>query len=99
MYALHCTALYNHTTSHNRADQHCKNTEGEPKETPPYMLTESLSTQRLWHQTAGRRPRQPSTEREFFEQMWQKNFSESSVSIHIINTLLLLLLQLCVLLC
>jgi hypothetical protein len=62
-----------------RADQHCESTEGEPKETPPYMLTESLSTQRLWHQTAGRRPRQPSTEREFFEQMWQKNFSESSV--------------------
>jgi hypothetical protein len=49
------------------------------KETPPYILTESLSAQKLWHQTAGQRPRQPSREREFFERMWQKNFSDSEV--------------------
>eukprot|EP00611_Tribonema_gayanum_P009206 TRINITY_DN1896_c0_g1_i2.p1 TRINITY_DN1896_c0_g1~~TRINITY_DN1896_c0_g1_i2.p1 ORF type:complete len:383 (+),score=109.63 TRINITY_DN1896_c0_g1_i2:276-1424(+) len=49
------------------------------KETPIYVLTESLSAQRLWHQTAGRRPRQPSQERTYFEQVWEKNFGESEV--------------------
>ena len=29
------------------------NPEGEISEAPPYMLTESLSAQKLWHQTAG----------------------------------------------
>lgn len=48
-------------------------------EPPPYVLTESLSTQRLWHQTAGRRPRQPSMEREIYERIWQENFQESAV--------------------
>ncbi|CAN0395038.1 unnamed protein product, partial [Phaeothamnion confervicola] len=50
------------------------------KETPQYILTESLSSQKLWHQTAGRRPRQPSREREFYEKQWQNNFSKSEVS-------------------
>eukprot|EP00752_Nemacystus_decipiens_P018190 g16320.t1 len=49
------------------------------KPTPPYILTESLSTQRLWRETAGKRPRQPSEERQFFEQQWAKNFSDSEV--------------------
>ncbi|KAG5177516.1 hypothetical protein JKP88DRAFT_261486 [Tribonema minus] len=53
--------------------------ETEVKETPPYVLTESLSTQKLWHQTAGRRPRQPSSEREFFAMEWEKNFENSAV--------------------
>ncbi|CAM9630027.1 unnamed protein product, partial [Ectocarpus sp. 12 AP-2014] len=49
------------------------------KATPPYILTESLSTQRLWRETAGKRPRQPSEERQFFEEQWAKNFSDSEV--------------------
>ncbi|CAM9845553.1 unnamed protein product [Pylaiella littoralis] len=49
------------------------------KVTPPYILTESLSSQRLWRETAGKRPRQPSQERLFFEEQWAKNFSDSEV--------------------
>ncbi|CAM9806479.1 unnamed protein product, partial [Ascophyllum nodosum] len=49
------------------------------KATPTYILTESLSVQRLWRETAGRRPRQPSPERAYFEEQWAKNFSGSEV--------------------
>eukprot|EP01041_Mallomonas_annulata_P010839 gene10839-22622_t len=44
---------------------------------PIYVLESSLSSQQLWYQTAGRRPRQPIGEREYFEQLWSKNFQES----------------------
>ena len=36
-------------------------------EVPMYVLESSLETQQLWYKTAGRRPRQPSNEREYFE--------------------------------
>ncbi|CAN0203829.1 unnamed protein product, partial [Ascophyllum nodosum] len=35
------------------------------KATPIYILTESLAVQRLWRETSGRRPRQPSPERAY----------------------------------
>lgn len=44
---------------------------------PPYVLESSLSSQRLWYETAGRRPKQPQQEREFFEQLWELNFKNS----------------------
>lgn len=44
---------------------------------------ESLSTQRLWRETAGKRPRQPSEERQFFEEQWAKNFSDSEVGVFV----------------
>ena len=46
---------------------------------PMYILESSLSTQQLWYETAGRRPRQPSHEREYFERLWMQNFEKSSV--------------------
>lgn len=48
-------------------------------EVPFYVLESSLETQQLWYSTAGRRPRQPSQEREYFEKLWSKNFAESKV--------------------
>uniref|UniRef100_A0A7S3PDZ6 PX domain-containing protein n=1 Tax=Amphora coffeiformis TaxID=265554 RepID=A0A7S3PDZ6_9STRA len=46
---------------------------------PPYVLEESLSSQRLWKDTAGTRPPQPVEERAFFEKMWAQNFARSQV--------------------
>lgn len=46
---------------------------------PPYVLEESLSSQRLWKNTAGTRPPQPVEERAFFEKLWAENFSRSQV--------------------
>ena len=48
--------------------------------TPPmYVLESTLATQQLWYMTAGRRPKQPAREREYFEQLWKENFEHSSV--------------------
>jgi hypothetical protein len=46
---------------------------------PTYVLEESLSSQKLWKQTAGNRPPQPVEERAFFEQVWAQNFTRSKV--------------------
>lgn len=48
-------------------------------EVPLYVLESSLETQQLWYKTAGRRPRQPSQEREYFEKLWSKNIEDSAV--------------------
>ena len=48
-------------------------------EPPMYILESSLETQQLWYTTAGRRPPQPSQEREYFEKLWSKNFEASSI--------------------
>lgn len=50
---------------------------------PNYVLEESLSSQKLWKQTAGNRPPQPVEERAFFEQMWAQNFARSNVKYEI----------------
>jgi hypothetical protein len=50
---------------------------------PTYVLEESLSSQKLWKQTAGNRPPQPVEERAFFEQMWAQNFARSNVKYEI----------------
>ena len=44
---------------------------------PTYVLEESLSSQKLWKNTAGNRPPQPVEERAFFEKMWAQNFARS----------------------
>jgi hypothetical protein len=46
---------------------------------PNYVLEESLSSQKLWKDTAGNRPPQPIEERAFFERMWAANFANSQV--------------------
>lgn len=46
---------------------------------PMYVLESTLATQQLWYATAGKRPKQPPQEREYFEQLWRKNFELSSV--------------------
>ena len=46
---------------------------------PTYVLEESISSQRLWKDTAGTRPPQPVEERAFFEKMWAQNFKRSQV--------------------
>lgn len=47
---------------------------------PTYVLEESRSSQRLWKDSAGRRPPQPVEERAFYEQMWAQNFAKSQVN-------------------
>jgi hypothetical protein len=47
---------------------------------PNYVLEESLSSQKLWKDTAGNRPPQPLEERAFFEKMWAQNFAQSKVN-------------------
>jgi len=52
----------------------------QPATTPPmYVLESTLATQQLWYMTAGRRPKQPTREREYFEELWKKNFEQSAV--------------------
>jgi len=51
------------------------------KETPEYIIEESLSSQALWHDTAGRRPAQPQDERAYFQQLWEENFKHSEVKL------------------
>lgn len=48
-------------------------------EPPLYVLESSLETQHLWYVTAGRRPKQPQHEREYYEKLWKKNFEDSGV--------------------
>merc|ERR1719223_2364739 len=50
---------------------------------PTYVLEESMSSQKLWKQTAGNRPPQPVEERAFFEQVWAQNFTRSKVKYEI----------------
>ena len=47
-------------------------------ETPMYILESTLYNQRLWYETAGKRPKQPDDEREYFEKLWLQNFQCSS---------------------
>jgi len=46
---------------------------------PQYILESKLSTQQLWYSTAGKRPRQPTQERQYYESLWRKNFEVSCV--------------------
>jgi len=46
---------------------------------PNYVLEESLSSQKLWKESAGQRPPQPVEERAFYEKMWAQNFARSQV--------------------
>lgn len=46
---------------------------------PQYILEESFYNQKLWKQTAGRRPPQPVEERAYFENIWAQNFKCSEV--------------------
>mmetsp|Transcript_6581 Transcript_6581/g.8904 ORF Transcript_6581/g.8904 Transcript_6581/m.8904 type:complete len:321 (+) Transcript_6581:47-1009(+) len=52
---------------------------GGYKETPEYIIEESLSSQALWHDTAGKRPKQPEDERAYFLKLWEENFRHSEV--------------------
>lgn len=50
-----------------------------PATVPPlYILESTLETQQLWYSTAGRRPKQPKREREYFEKIWSENFKASN---------------------
>jgi hypothetical protein len=52
-----------------------------PKTVPPlYILEASYETQQLWYSTAGRRPKQPESERKYFEKLWMQNFEASNAS-------------------
>ena len=46
---------------------------------PMYVLESTLATQQLWYSTAGLRPKQPPQEREYFENLWKRNFENSDV--------------------
>lgn len=46
-------------------------------DTPLYILETELETQKLWHQTAGRRPKQPENERKYFEKLWEEQLQKS----------------------
>ena len=46
---------------------------------PMYVLESTLATQQLWYSTAGLRPQQPQKEREYFENLWKRNFKNSDV--------------------
>ncbi|EGB12583.1 hypothetical protein AURANDRAFT_60531 [Aureococcus anophagefferens] len=50
------------------------------RETPDYVLEDSLANQALWHSTAGCRPAQPAHERRQFEELWAQNLANSQAS-------------------
>ena len=49
----------------------------EKRETPDYVLEDTLEMQALWHATAGTRPAQPAYERKRMEEIWAKQIAES----------------------
>ncbi|KAJ1458692.1 hypothetical protein M885DRAFT_512456 [Pelagophyceae sp. CCMP2097] len=49
------------------------------RETPEYVLEDSLASQALWHTTAGLRPAQPAAERRRFEEAYERNFAQSQI--------------------
>ena len=49
----------------------------EKRETPDYVLEDTLEMQALWHATAGTRPAQPAHERKRMEEIWSKQIAES----------------------
>lgn len=57
------------------------------RQTPSYVLEDSLSAQALWHMTSGQRPRQPDEERRYFENLWLANFEKSRASFTKADTL------------
>jgi hypothetical protein len=46
---------------------------------PMYVLESTFATQQLWYSTAGLRPKQPQKEREYFENLWKRNFENSDI--------------------
>lgn len=73
---------YNESSEESKLEQHLQRALSlpAPATSPPiYVLESSLATQHLWYETAGRRPKQPQHEREYFERLWLKNFEVSSV--------------------
>lgn len=71
----------NQQPSHRMPSLHKSLTLPTPATQPPlYILESSLETQKLWYVTAGRRPKQPDNEREYFEQLWSQNFAQSEVT-------------------
>ena len=48
-------------------------------ETPIYVLESSIIAQKLWYETAGKRPKQPENERKYFENLWKSNFENSNI--------------------
>mmetsp|Transcript_12432 Transcript_12432/g.18330 ORF Transcript_12432/g.18330 Transcript_12432/m.18330 type:complete len:326 (-) Transcript_12432:247-1224(-) len=56
------------------------------RETPEYVLEESLSSQVLWYETAGKRPRQPKEERDHYQKLWEQNFKNSHASCSVPDT-------------
>ena len=46
-------------------------------DTPLYILETELETQKLWYETAGRRPKQPEEERRYFEKLWEEQLQKS----------------------
>ena len=47
---------------------------------PQYILEESIDSQKLWKQTAGKRPPQPAEERAYFEK-WTSSLSRLRVAV------------------
>lgn len=47
------------------------------RQTPSYILEDTLSAQALWQMTSGQRPKQPEQERRYFENLWLANFEKS----------------------
>jgi len=57
-----------------------------PTSKPPfYILESSLETQKLWYQTAGKRPKQPEAERKYFESLWEENLKNSIALGHVVQ--------------
>jgi hypothetical protein len=52
----------------------------EKRETPDYVLEDTLEMQALWHATAGARPAQPLHERKRFEDLWARQ-NETSCAV------------------
>ena len=46
-------------------------------DTPLYILETELENQKLWYETAGRRPKQPEAERKYFEKLWEEQLQQS----------------------
>lgn len=80
------SAYNSFTSDHTQKPLHRALTLPAPANEPPmYVLESSLETQQLWYSTAGRRPAQPTHEREHFEKMWSQNFETSEIKYNTVD--------------
>ena len=80
------TSLHNKREERDFSLRHTLSLPSAQTPPPQYVLESSIDFQHLWYSTAGRRPKQPDAEREYFHKLWSENFRNSEVNYESTNS-------------